>query len=102
MLLIKSQVLELQLREENLVDRAVELTTGNESQLTKLIQSGDVSRAVQLASAAILAVDEEKKARSVTQERLKEKRKEVILSFRHSPVYLSHDMLSSVTQVSIA
>ena len=63
------------------MDRAVELTTGNESQLTKLIQSGDVSRAVQLAKAAILAVDEDKKARPVTQERLKEKRKEVTDKF---------------------
>ena len=57
----------------------LELTTGNESQLNKLIQSGDVSRALQLASAAILAVDKDKKAR--TQERLKEKRKEVINKF---------------------
>ena len=63
------------------MDRAVELTTGNESELTKLIQSGDVSRAVQLAKAAILAVDEDKKVRPVTQERLKEKRKEVINKF---------------------
>jgi len=73
--------LELQLKAEKLVDRAVELTTGNESELTKLIQSGDVSRAVQLANAAILAVDKDKKARPVTQERLKEKRKEVIDKF---------------------
>ena len=92
MLLIKSQVLELQFRAENLVDHVAELTTGNESQLTTLIQSGDMSRAAQLAKAAILAVDEDKKARPVTQESLKEKRKEVILSFRHSPVYLSNDM----------
>ena len=61
------------------MDCAVELTTGNESQLTKLIQSGDVSRAIQLAKAAILAVDEDKKTRPVTQERLKEKRKKVKL-----------------------
>ena len=59
----------------------MELATGNENQLTKLIQSGDVSCAVQLAKAAILAVDEDKKARPVTQERLKEKRKEVIDTF---------------------
>ena len=82
LLLIQSQVLELQLEVEKLIDRVVELTTGTESQLTKLIQSGDVSRAVQLAKAAILAVDEDKKARPVTQEQLKEKRIEVILSFR--------------------
>lgn len=60
------------------MEHAVELTTGNESRLTKLIQSGDVSRAVQLAKAAIVAVDEDKKAQPVTQELLKEKRKEVI------------------------
>ena len=75
---IQFQVLELQLKAEKLVDRAVELTTGNESRLTKLIQSGDVSRAVQLAKAAIVAVDEDKKAQPVTKELLKEKRKEVI------------------------
>ena len=71
------------------MDRAVELTTGNESQLTKLIQSGDVSRAVQLAKAAILAVDEEKKARPVTHERLKEKRKEVTDKFSAFDTLLS-------------
>ena len=71
------------------MDRAVELTTGNESQLTKLIQSGDVSRAVQLAKAAILAVDEDKKALSVTRERLKEKRKEVIDKFSAFDTFLS-------------
>lgn len=75
--LIKSKVLEPQLKAEKLVDRAAELTTGNESQLTKLIQSGDVSRAVQLAKAAIVAVDEDKKTQPVTQQQLKEKRKEV-------------------------
>lgn len=62
------------------MDRAVELTTGNESQLTELIQSGDVSSAVQLAKAAIVAVDDDKKARpAVTQDQLTEKRKEVIM-----------------------
>ena len=81
------------------MDRAVELTTGNESELTKLIQSGDVSRAVQLANAAILAVDQDKKARPVTQEQLKEKRKEVILSFRHSPVCLSNYTLPGMLRL---
>ena len=71
------------------MDRAVELTTGNKSQLTKLIQSGDVSRAVQLAKAVILVVDEDKKARPVTQERLKEKRKEVIVKFSAFDTLLS-------------
>ena len=78
LLSIQSQVLEHQLKAEKLVEHVVELTTGNESQLTKLIQSGDVSRAVQLAKAAIVAVDEDKKAQPVTQELWEEKRKEVI------------------------
>ena len=72
-------MLQLQLKAEKLVDRAVELTTGNQSQLTKLIQSGDVSRAVQLAKAAIVAVDVDKKALPVTQDQLKEKRKAVFI-----------------------
>jgi len=81
--------LELQLKTKKLVDRVLELTTGNESQLTKLIQSGDVSRAVQLANAAILAVDEDRKAWPVTQERLKEKRKQVIDKFSAFETLLS-------------
>ena len=72
-------MLQHQLKAEKLVDRAVELTTGNQSQLTKLIQSGDVSRAVQLAKAAIVAVDVDKKALAVTQDQLKEKRKAVFI-----------------------
>ena len=43
---------------ENLVDIATHLTTGENSELTKLIQSGDLSRAFQLATAAIVAVDD--------------------------------------------
>ena len=70
------------------MERAIELTTGNESQFTKLIQSGDVSRAVQLAKAAIVAVDEDKKARLVTQELLKEKRKEVTDKFATCSLHL--------------
>ena len=73
-------MLQLQLKAEKLVDRAVELTTGNQSQLTKLIQSGDVSRAVQLAKAAIVAVDVDKEALPVTQDQLKEKRKAVFIN----------------------
>ena len=91
--------MELPLRAKQLLDRVVELTTGNQSQLTKLIQSGDASGAVQLAKAAILAVDEDKKARPVTQKRLKEKRKEVILCFRQSTVYLSNYTVCPVSQV---
>ena len=79
------------------MDRALELTIGNKSQLTKLIQSGDVSRAVQLAKAVILAVDEDKQASRITQERLKEKRKWVTDKFSalHSPVCFSNDTVSS-------
>ncbi|PFX34734.1 Protein sidekick-1, partial [Stylophora pistillata] len=68
------QVLQLQIDAEKLVDRAVRLTTGNQSQLNNLIQSGDVSQAVQLAKAAIVAVDVDEK---IPQDQLKEKRKTV-------------------------
>ena len=56
------------------MDRAVQLTTGNQSQLNKLLQSGDLSQAVQLAKAAIVAVDVDKK---IPQNKLKEKKKGV-------------------------
>ena len=56
------------------MDRAVQLTTGNQSQLNKLLQSGDLSQAVQLAKAAIVAVDVDEK---IPQNTLKEKRKGV-------------------------
>ena len=56
------------------MDRAVQLTTGNQSQLNKLLQSGDLSQAVQLAKAAIVAVDVDEK---ITQNKLKEKKKGV-------------------------
>ena len=39
------------------MDIVSNLTTGDGSELTSLIQSGDVSRAVQLATAAIAVVD---------------------------------------------
>jgi len=93
LLSIQSQVLELQLKAEKLVERAVELTTGNESQLTKLIQSGDVSRAVQLAKAAIVAVDEDKQVQPVNQELLKEKRKEVIHKFATLQLQSTKEMI---------
>ena len=54
------------------MDRAVQLTTGNQSQLNKLLQSGDLSQAVQLAKAAIVAVDVDEK---IPQNKLKEKKK---------------------------
>ena len=75
------------------MERAVELTTGNESQLTKLIQSGDVSRAVQLAKAAIVAVDEDKQVQPVNQELLKEKRKEVIHKFATLQLQSTKEMI---------
>ena len=56
------------------MDRAVQLTTGNQSQLNKLLQSGDLSQAVQLAKAAIVAVDVDEKT---PQNKLKEKKKGV-------------------------
>ena len=56
------------------MDRAVQLTTGNQSQLNKLLQSGDLSQAVQLAKAAIVAVDVDEK---IPQNKIKEKRKRV-------------------------
>lgn len=56
------------------MDRAVQLTTGNQSQLNKLLQSGDLSQAVQLAKAAIVAVDVDEK---ILQNKLKEKKKGV-------------------------
>ena len=56
------------------MDRAVQLTTGNQSQLNKFLQSGDLSQAVQLAKAAIVAVDVDEK---ILQNKLKEKKKGV-------------------------
>ena len=67
-------MLQLQLNAEKLVDRAVQLTIGNQSQLNKLLQSGDLSQAVQLAKAAIVAVDVDEK---IPRDKLKEKRKAV-------------------------
>ena len=56
------------------MDRAVQLTTGNQSQLNKFLQSGDLSQAVQLAKAAIVAVDVDEK---IPQNKLKEKKEGV-------------------------
>lgn len=60
---------------ENLVDIATDLTTGENSELAKLIQSGDLSRAFQLATAAMVAVDDNKQTVS---QNLTAKRIEVI------------------------
>lgn len=50
------------------------LTTGDGSELTSLIQSGDLSSAVQLATAAIAAVDVVAQTQSENQDDLTEKR----------------------------
>ena len=71
-------MLQLQLNAEKLVDRAVQLTIGNQSQFNKLLQSGDLSQAVQVAKAAIVAVDVDEKT---PQDKLKEKRKAVITQY---------------------
>ena len=71
-------MLQLQLNAEKLVDRVVQLTIGNQSQFNKLLQSGDLSQAVQVAKAAIVAVDVDEK---IPQDKLKEKRKVVITQY---------------------
>ena len=71
-------MLQLQLNAEKLVDRVVQLTIGNQSQFNKLLLSGDLSQAVQVAKAAIVAVDVDEK---IPQDKLKEKRKVVITQY---------------------
>ena len=71
-------MLQLQLNAEKLVDHAVQLTIGNQSQFNKLLESGDLSQAVQVAKAAIVAVDV---AEEIPQDKLKEKRKAVITQY---------------------
>ena len=78
------QVKRSQPTDKSVIDVASDLTTGDDSELNKLIQSGDVSRAFQLAKAAIVAVDDDKKTRPVSQDQLLEKRKKVeIVSDHH-------------------
>lgn len=74
------QVVEPNIEEGSLVDIAANLTTGDNSELTKLIQSGDLSRAVQLATAAIAAVDVNAQTQTISHDELTEKRTEVIFS----------------------
>ena len=64
----------------NLVDVVSNLTTGDRSELTSLIQSGDLSSAVQLGTAAIVAVDVAAQTRTENQHDLTKKRIAVILS----------------------
>lgn len=56
------------------MDVVANLTTGEESELTSLIQSGDVSSAVQLATAAIAAVDVAAQTQTDNQDELTKKR----------------------------
>lgn len=49
--------MEPSIKQTNLLDIAKNLTSGDESELNYLIQSGDVSRALQLTAAAISVVD---------------------------------------------
>ena len=64
----------------NLVEVVSNLTTGDRSKLTSLIQSGDLSSAVQLATAAIVTVDAPAQTRTENQDDLTKKRIEVILA----------------------
>ena len=64
----------------NLVDVVSNLTTGDRSEITSLIQSGDLSSAVQLAAAAIVAVDVATQTRTENQDDLTKKRIAVILT----------------------
>jgi len=74
------QVKQSQPADKSVIDVASDLTTGDDSELNKLIQSGDVSSAFQLAKAAIVAVDDDKKTRPVSQDQLLEERKKVDVS----------------------
>ena len=72
--------MELRMEATNLVDVVSSLTTGDRSKLTSLIQSGDLSSAVQLATAAIVAVDNASKTQAENQDNLTKKRIAVILA----------------------
>ena len=56
------------------MDVVSNLTIGDRSELTSLIQSGDLSSAVQLATAAIAAVDVAAQTQTENQDDLTEKR----------------------------
>lgn len=64
----------------NLVDVVSNLTTGDRSELTSLIQSGDLSSAVQLATVAIVAVDVAARTQTENQDDMTKKRIAVILA----------------------
>ena len=63
-----------------LVEVVLNLTTGDRSEMTSLIQSGDLSSAVQLATAAIVAVDVAAQTWTENQDDLTKKRIAVILA----------------------
>lgn len=64
-----------------MVDLAANLTTGDNSELTQLIQSGDLSGAFQLATAALAAIHNDDAPQTVSQDELREKRIRVTFSF---------------------
>ena len=66
----------------NLVDVVSNLTTGDGSKLTSLIQSGDLSSAFQLATAAIVAVDVPAQTQTEDQDDMTKKRIAVIALMR--------------------
>jgi len=69
------------------MDVVSNLTTGDGSELTSLIQSGDLSSAVQLATAAIAAVDVAAQTQRENQDDQTEKRIAVILVEETRPFY---------------
>ena len=82
------------------MDRAVRSTIGNQSQLNKLLQSGDVSQAVQLAKAAIVAVDFDER---IPQNQLIEKRKAVRVhrSFKETNKTKAHTLPTARERFSV-
>ena len=70
--------MEPRLEAANLVDVVLNLTTGDGSKLTSLIQSGDLSSAIQFATAAIAAVDAAAQSGTENQDDQTEKRIAVI------------------------
>lgn len=81
------QVLAPSIEAANLVNVVANLTTGDGSELTSLIQSGDLSSAVQLATAAIAAVDVVAQTQTENQDELTEKRIAVIFAMGERAVF---------------
>ena len=76
---LQLQVFEPEEETTNLVEFASMLTIGKESQLALLIQSGDLSRASQLASATIIAIDQRTGRYPRAREKFKKKLIEVMI-----------------------